>query len=399
MIRRIVLLGLIVTLPLAAEILTESFELRLAKAVTLVSSNTPKAVAALEELLKERPDDAKALYQMGMALATQGHQLDHGVTRQETMQKSRAFIVRARQAGMDDPIIATILKEINPDGTENGRRYANNNEADRLYQQAEAAFQKRNFAEAQKHYQAVLDIEPTNYMARMGVGDTFFARGNFKEAADWFEKAGALEPDKEIAYRYWGDALLRLGKRNEALEKYLSAVIAEPYNGYPRRALAAGCQALLLKPWMAAAKLPLAEVKDGSKGPEILLPKGFNALHVVYTTARAQWQTENKARRFPAGTAYRHTLEEEIHALSLLIKIHGELKQSGQPPPAELATALAEAESSIAELAEIEKAGLLPAHVFFFRADQDIAQDYPAYREANREKLREYLWKYYLHLP
>lgn len=399
MIRRVFLLGLIGTLPLAAEILTESFELRLAKAVTLVGSNTPQAVAALDELLKERPDDAKALYQMGMALAAQGHQLDHGATRRETMQKSRAFIVRAQQAGFDDPIIVTSLQEINPDGTENGRRYSNNNEAERLYQQAEAAFQKRDYAGAQKYYQAVLNIEPANYMAQMGVGDAYFARGNFKEAADWFEQASALEPNKEIAYRYWGDALLRIGKRNEALEKYLSAVIAEPYNGYPRRALAAGCQALLLKPWMAAPKLPLAEVKNGPKGPEILLPKEFNALHVVYTTARAQWQTENKARRFPAGTAYRQTVEEEIHALSLLIKIYGELKQSGQPPPPELATALADVESSIAELAEIEKAGYLPAHILLFRANQDIAQDYATYREAHRGKLREYLWKYYLHLP
>ena len=64
------------------------------------------------------------------------------------MKKSRAFIVRAQQAGFDDPIIATILKEINPNGTENGRRYSNNSEADRLYQQAEAAFQKRNFHRA-----------------------------------------------------------------------------------------------------------------------------------------------------------------------------------------------------------------------------------------------------------
>jgi hypothetical protein len=51
------------------------------------------------------------------------------------------------------------------------------------------------------------------------------------------------------------------------------------------------------------------------------------------------------------------------------------------------------------ELAEINSAGLLEAHVLFFRANKDIAQDYASYRDKNRGKLRRYLIKYYLHLP
>jgi hypothetical protein len=42
-------------------------------------------------------------------------------------------------------------------------------------------------------------------------------------------------------------------------------------------------------------------------------------------------------------------------------------------------------------LANIQKAGFLEPFVLLNRADDGIAQDYPAYRDANREKVRRYL--------
>ena len=65
----------------------------------------------------------------------------------------------------------------------------------------------------------------------------------------------------------------------------------------------------------------------------------------------------------------------------------------------EIASAFAQIIPSMDQIAESNAAGLLPAHILFFRANAEIAGDYPVYREKNRNKLRAYLTKYYLHLP
>lgn len=96
---------------------------------------------------------------------------------------------------------------------------------------------------------------------------------------------------------------------------------------------------------------------------------------------------------------YRHTIIEEAAALKTLLAITAEIRDSGQPPPENMAAVLNEMKPVIAQLQEIDDAGLLEAHVFLFRANRDIAADYAKYRDANREKLRDYLRRFYLHLP
>ena len=45
-------------------------------------------------------------------------------------------------------------------------------------------------------------------------------------------------------------------------------------------------------------------------------------------------------------------------------------------------------------LLKLHRAGLLEPFILFAKADQGIAQDYSAYRQANRAKLRQYLLEY-----
>ena len=47
-------------------------------------------------------------------------------------------------------------------------------------------------------------------------------------------------------------------------------------------------------------------------------------------------------------------------------------------------------EQSLEMLVNLNQMGLLEAYVLFARPDQGIASDYPAYRAANRDKLRRY---------
>lgn len=376
---------------------TDSYELRKLKAFDAAKKHQADAEPALKALLREQPSDTSVLMSLGGVVSDRARQLEPGSTRKTLMKEARTYYLSAQKNGLSDPLITTALAAISEDGTESIAHYSANPAVDRAMKEAEEAFGRHQFDRAIEGYQAVLKLQPTNYRATLDVGDAYFSSNRCADAVTWFQKAIALEPNTETAYRYCGDALLRLGRKDDALDQYLSAVIAEPYNGYPWRGLQSGVQVFLLKPVPAAPDIPVVKIVDRAKGPEIQLSSANDPLQISYALARVEWRDKNGSKRFPVGTAYRQTLEEEVSALQTMLTVYAESKSAQQPSKApELSHSR---ETSLDELAEINSAGLLEAHVLFFRANKDIAQDYVAYRAKNREQLRRYLIKYYLHLP
>jgi hypothetical protein len=51
---------------------------------------------------------------------------------------------------------------------------------------------------------------------------------------------------------------------------------------------------------------------------------------------------------------------------------------------------------SLAKLKKLDDEGLLESYILLARPDQGIAQDYPAYRDQHRDKLRKYVVDYVL---
>ena len=101
-----------------------------------------------------------------------------------------------------------------------------------------------------------------------------------------------------------------------------------------------------------------------------------------YAAARAEWRLKRFAEAFP-GEAYRHSLAEEAAALRAVAVAASSSAWAGK-----------ELTPTLANLIELNKAGLLEAYVLLAHADEGIAQDYAAYRKANRDKLRRYLLDY-----
>ncbi len=395
--RRLLLsLCLATTLCGAATLVAEdTYEQRLAAATKLVGSDAPNAVPELQALLKVRPDDAKTWYWLGYAYFDQGLRLDSGPPRQALMKEARAAFAQSKAHGNKEPIIDTCLAAINEDGSENKSKLSSNQGVEAELQLAETAFGRHDYDEAGKHYRAALALDPTHYLGTVWLGDCYFGQENYPEALVWYEKAAALDPNRETSYRYAGDALLRLGRPEEALEHYLSAVIAEPTKGQPFYALEQAGKRAGLDPRVPAADLPRVQIERGAKGPELKLSGPANALVLAYGLARVKWQEENLSRKFPAGTPYRLSLEEESSALRAMLKVYAELKDSGRLT-AEQAKLLQELGPALDELAAIDRAELLDAHIAFTRLGRGSEQEYSAYREHNREKLRLYLKKYYL---
>ena len=390
--RTILLLACLMVVAVHAEttvtvVPAEVYTVRKQRTFGLISSDPATAEKQLRQLLAESKDDPEVLFQLARLVMNRGQQLQDGSKRKQILAESRSYYARAQQAGSTEPLIGTALASINADGSENRGSFSTDAKVNEAIHAGERAFEKRDFAQAIIRYQDALALDPRHYKATLYLGDAYFVKGEYASALTWFGKAAELEPDKETAYRYAGDALGRLGRKDDALEKYLQAFIADPYNGYTWRALQAGWQALGLNPKIPAPGLANASVKPDGEGKQaITLGKDFTVLDVAYSGARAKWQSEHPLTGTPAP-AYRQTLAEETAALQTLLVIWQEMQSATGPEAEAQAKATASLAPAMNQLRAINEAGLLEAHILYFRANHDVAADYPEYRDANRAKL------------
>jgi tetratricopeptide (TPR) repeat protein len=396
--RLLLILALLMSVgaPAFAAVPVNSYELRRNEAFQLASTHSPKAEKALKALLAEKPDDGSVLFALGRLALYESDPLKPGSKRKKLRLQARDYMARAQAAGYSDPFIDSNLAAINPDGSENKPTFSDQAKVEKLMQEGETFFTRREFAKAAAKYQAALALEPDNYNAALFVGDCHFAANELEDAITWFDRARKLDPDRETAHRYAGDAYLRLRRPAEAMDCYLAAVVAEPYNGYPWRTLHQFCQAALIKAWTAPRTLPTAEITQAEGKSTLGLPQDFTVFDIAYGTARMQWQEENRAKRFPGDKQYRQTLEEETYALRTTIQVYREMKSA--PDEADgLAKNLEQLRMFLDHLVAIDDAGLLEAHALLARGNADLAEDYAAYRAEHRQQAYDYLHRFYLH--
>jgi len=268
---------------------------------------------------------------------------------------------------------------------------------DALIRRGEQAFGKGERDEASRCYLAALELEPDNYLATLWMGDIFFADQQWGAAAEWFEKAVKVNPDFETAHRYLAGTLLRQ-HRPGALEQYLEAVVAEPYNKYARHALAEFVEGQGLRPRLLP-RFPIETVTV--EGTTVSVVPHPDEPYKTYVDTVFEWRLASlleepdrkkllaKAR---AGAGERRqvlllenarktrTLAEEVDALQRM---------------ATVPTEDAKWKPRLAVLTDLDREGLLEAFSLVDRADEGLAQAYPAYRAAHRAEARRYLRRYW----
>jgi len=236
--------------------------------------------------------------------------------------------------------------------------------------------------------QALL-INPNNYEATLFTGDVYFKQHINGSAVEWFARATRIDPNRETAYRYWGDALAALGKDDEARTKYIEGIIADPYS---RRSWTG------LENWLQRNKVTLNYVKlkdrssvtvNNDKSINVTIDSSLSKndpnadAWMTYGLGRSAWHTEKYEKEFRDVPRDRRTLQEESHALDLMITVLKEQKDYAKKLP--------RLDPSLQSLIMIQEAGFLEPFVLLNRADGGIAQDYPSYRAANRDQIRRYL--------
>lgn len=333
----------------------------------------------LEKLAVDDPSDTVILEAWAYSIAEYSATLSDPEIRKKARARARALALRAQQKGDNSSLLQSIL-DIPEDGSEPA--YSNRKDVDEAMRAAEADFARGDFEKARQGYLRASILDPGNYEAALFIGDVYFRQHVNGSAGEWFARAIQIDPNRETAYRYWGDALWDMGNSAAAREKYIEAIIAEPYN---RNSLVG------LNQWAGRTKVQLtwvrlqdkSKVEAGDKDSTITLDASLHdttalAAWMAYSATRLNWQREKFKKEFPNEPKYRRTLREEVEALHLMVTVLSDSKDTKNLDP------------MLAALVKIDHAGFIEPFALLNRADNEIAQDYAAYRTANRDKLHRY---------
>jgi tetratricopeptide (TPR) repeat protein len=404
--RRVVVYLLLLLLDLRATSLAaspqadDSYSTRRTEAIDLMKANKfVDALPVLEKLHAEKPDDIPVLEALAFAVLSNAATIaDEQVRKQERI-RARKLAEQAQKLGDTSNLLKVLLEEP-ADGSE--VKYSEHAEVEAFMRRGETAFAKGDFDAALAAYKRALELDPRQYFAALFVGDVYFKQKEYEQAERWFERAVEINPNTETAHRYWGDDLIAENKLPEAKVHFVDAIVAEPYN---RRAWVGLIQ------WAQKQKLTLAHpaiqprgtIEDKGKDdkgrsqtnitldPAMLDPnakKDGTSAWFAYSLFRAPWHGEKFQKEFPSEKEYRHTLREEVEALQGVVdQVKEGLKKHE----------IKQLDPALVTLVALSDKGLLESFVLISKADAGIVKDYPAYREAHREHLRQYISEFIVH--
>jgi tetratricopeptide (TPR) repeat protein len=327
----------------------------------------------LEELVKANPKDSAMLVALAASLVEHAGTLPDQDDAGKERLRARGLLDRAWELGDTSSLalnLSDLLKQLPSTGA---IKFSDNPAVDRAMREGEAAFSRLQFNEAQRNYARALELEPSNYSAALFIGNTYDRENAFAKGAEWYERAIQLAPNVETAYRYYADMLAKQGDMAKARTMLIQAALAEPYNRIVWRELQA---------WATLNKTQIAQVLIGIPAEQ----KGeISSIWRHYWEVRKQWQTGGEFKKhFPDENQYRHSLPEEVEALTAAV---GRILSSGRE-------GVPRSDPSVDLLLKLHQAGLIAPYVLFSLGDSGIARDYDGFRSKNRETLEEYLDKF-----
>jgi tetratricopeptide (TPR) repeat protein len=351
------------------------------------------ALPLYEDLAKTYPNEMLYRERLASCLGAAALETDDAAQRKALLTRERDTARRAIQLG-DKANYVQDMANIDPDAPVT---VAQGSPAQALMDDAEKAFAAGDYQTARVKYEAAAAADPHLYMAALYAGDAAYAQHDLLTAAQWFARAIAIDPNRETAYRYWGDAIMQNGNDAEAAKnKFIDAIVAEPYNKYSWQGLqqwAVRQKAVLSSPKIDRPAAPTVDPRNSKNitiniNPADALDKNNEGSFawMTYSMKRALYRGDEFKKQFPNEQEYRHSLKEEDDALTTVVTVIREKKL----PPDKL-------DESLRNLLEVSDAGMLDCWILINGADQGITQDYPAYRDAHRQLLHDYIARFVVH--
>jgi tetratricopeptide (TPR) repeat protein len=344
-----------------------------------------EAMPLFEKLAADHPSDALFKERWAFSTMAYARTLSDPELRKKARAHARIIAIQARELGDNSNLLQVVL-DLPEDGSE--LPFSDRKDVDDAMKAAEADFSRGDLDKARDGYLHVMMLDPNNYEAALFIGDVYFKQHINGSAGEWFARAVQIDPNRETAYRYWGDALWTLQKSADAREKYIQAIVAEPYN---QRSWTG------LNQWADRAKVALnwvrlqdksAVTQKDEKNVNITLDNGLKkddpnmTAWLTYAIGRASWRGDKFKKEFPNEPKYRRTMREEADSLHLMVTVLGEQKDFEKKKK--------DLDPALLQLVKIDQAGFIEPFALLNRVDGEIAQDYPAYRAANRDKVYRY---------
>jgi len=355
------------------------------RAIQLFNQNKDlEALPLFEELAAANPKDADVLLGLASGLVSHAATVDEAEATKDRI-RARELLLKAKGLGQHSNLLENLLQMLPPDGKMNSSQ----GPADQAMREGEAAFAKRDFPAAIKAYSKVLELQPKNYSAALYIGDSYFGAQDFNHAGEWYERAIQIDPDRETAYRYYADMLTKEGRMQEARQRAIQAVVAEPYNAIPWRGLQQWAQSNNLHLTRVHINTPDMVDRKSNGNTNITLDPAWSqdemSAWLIYGMTRANWQNEEFKKHFPKAPQYRHSMAEEVEALSTAASVLIAPKEKSANASS------VPANPDLQLLLRLYNAKMLEPYVLLNGADEGIAQDYDDYRAHNRARLEEYL--------
>jgi tetratricopeptide (TPR) repeat protein len=308
-----------------------------------------------------------------------------------TRARAMSLLQEAQSRGDSSQLLITLLEKLGNEEDGPAAPEGPMTPAHSDFTAAEKHFSSGDLKGALALYQKALDEDPTFYAAALYAGDSLFKLGDCAQAETYYAKAVAIDPDQEQDHRYWGDCLMKQGETAKAGEKYIEAVIAQPYQKTTRQSLDAWAK--LAKATIAPPAITLpAKATMGQNGNiNITIAMGDKkdpetSMAMMYSMNSALWQGDDFKKKYPNEKVYRHSLQEEVEGINLMIAGLREQKI----PEKKLS-------ASTKLLLELQKNGMVECWILLDDADEGIAKDYAAYRKDHRDLMAKYVAQYDVH--
>ena len=364
---------------------TKLEELKQKVAELVKQTRYTEALPLLEKIVAAEPNNAEMHFYLAFALFAQANATIETADKQALRVRSRNEFIRAKELGVQEPVVDALIQGLPADGSDAGL-FSENLVANAVMVEAESLFGQGKLDDALKDYQKALSLDPKLYHAALFSGDVYMQRGDFAQASIWYEKAIAIDPTKETAYRYSATPLMKQGKTEAARERYIEAFITEPYNRFARAGLIQWGQVTKTALAHPQIDIPTTVTFDEKGNAQVNLDASAllggddgSFAWISYGVTRSTWRKEKFAKTFPNERVYRHSLAEEADALRSVIALATADKKTKKLSP------------SLAMLKQLDDEGLLEAYILLAQPDDGIAADYPGYLKANRDKLHRYV--------
>ncbi|HEY4319816.1 MAG TPA: tetratricopeptide repeat protein [Gemmatimonadales bacterium] len=331
------------------------------------------ALPLLAALYQSSPGDCAVATDYGFALLDAGALGPDLDARKAKRLLARDAFVRAKGLCERSGVVDGLIEALGASGGDDPH-FSANAQVDSAMKRADRDYAAGDFPAALAGYHDALLLDPGQYDAALFIGDTYFRMHSIDSALTWYRRAIAINPDRETAHRYMSDVMLKNNQVEDGLREAICAIVVQPFNRLARQGIVQAASTMRV-----ALRVPLVDLPPRDTSSRSAAAAAYDSVHHAWR-GNGSSLSAPFAAQFPAESVYRTSLAEEAAALRA-------------------AAATADSTATTLNLRHLDADHELEPFIFFIRADQGIASDYPAFRKAHTVELMNFWLKWVVHRP